>query len=132
MPVAGGESGYGEDFYVNLMARQAVRIIMPDIKFCGGAGEAYRAGLAANAVGCRVSLHSPSGPVSQLASAQVTAAIPNAMALEHAVDEADWRAELMEPPERIEKGKFWFPEGKGVGARLNAQAVQERGVKRSI
>ncbi len=132
IPVAGGEGGYGERFFKDLMDKRVVGITMPDIKFCGGVGEAYRIGLAAKAYGCGMSLHSPSGPVSQLASAHVTAAIPDAMALEHAVYEAPWRSELMEPPERIENGRFWFPEGIGTGAKLNHQAIQRRGTTSKI
>ena len=127
MPLAGGESGYGKEFFSELMAKRAVGIVMPDIKFCGGVGEAYRISLAAKAYGCGISLHSPSGPVSQLASAHATAATPDALALEHAVYEAPWRSELIDPSERIENGNFWFPEGKGIGARLNNKAIQERG-----
>ncbi len=129
VPLAGGESGYGEAFFVGLARHGAVRTIMPDVKHCGGVAEACRAGRAASAVGASVSLHSPSGPASQLASAHVTAAIPGALPLEHAVNEAPWRAELLDPGERIEKGSLWFPGGAGLGARLNEEAVRRHGVR---
>jgi len=70
-------------------------------------------------------MHSPSGPVSQLASACVTAALPGAMALEHAVDESFWRSGILEPPERIENGRFWFP--KGATAALNMDVMSLHG-----
>jgi galactonate dehydratase len=127
IPIAGGESGYGEDFFEGLVRRGAVSIIMPDVKHCGGVAEACRAGRAAMAAGGQVSLHSPSGPVSQLASAHATAAMPGALALEHAVNEAPWRAELLEPRERIEGGRLWFPDGKGLGAILNDDVVRRYG-----
>ena len=123
MPVAGGEHGYGEDFFADLVRRKAVSIIMPDVKYCGGVAEAWRAGRAAVEAGGKVSLHSPSGPVSQLASAHVTAAIPGALALEHAVGEALWRAGVLVPPERIEGGRLWLPRGSGLGATLNRDVV---------
>jgi len=126
MPVAGGETGYGADFFAELVRRTAVEVIMPDIKYCGGVAEALSAGRAAQAAGGRASLHSPSGPISQLASAHVTAAMPGAMALEHAVGEASWRAELLVPRERIENGRLWFPGGPGLGATLNAEMVTRR------
>lgn len=129
IPLAGGESGYGEAFFVGLARQGAVRTIMPDIKHCGGVAEACRAGRSASAVGASVSLHSPSGPVSQLASAHVTAATPGALPLEHAINEAHWRAELLEPGERIERGRLLLPGGAGLGARLSAEAVRRRGVR---
>ncbi len=125
MPVAGGESGYGETFFADLVKSGAVSIAMPDVKYCGGVAEACRAGRSVVQAGGSVSFHSPSGPVSQLASACVTAAITGAMALEHAVDEVPWRAEVMEPPERIEGGRLWFPEG--TGGSLNMDLVRLRG-----
>ena len=123
MPVAGGESGYGGPFFANLVNRGAIRIVMPDVKYCGGVAEAYRIGRSAVQAGGSISMHSPSGPVSQLASACVTAAIPGAMALEHAVDEAPWRAEIMEPPERIENGRFWFPEGATAALNMDVMSL---------
>ena len=125
MPVAGGESGYGETFFADLIKTGAIRIAMPDVKYCGGVAVACRVGRSAVQAAGSISLHSPSGPVSQLASACVTAAIPGAMPLESAVGEAPWRAEIMDPPERIENGRFWFPEG--ATAALNMDVMNLRG-----
>ena len=119
MAVAGGEKGYGEELFADLVNRGAVRIIMPDVKHCGGVTAASRAGRAATDAGGGVSLHSPSGPVSLLASAHVTASMPGAMPLEHAVYEADWRADLLSPPERVESGRLHLAPGVGLGAELD-------------
>lgn len=127
IPLAGGESGYGEDFYTELIERGAVLTIMPDVKYCGGVGEAVASGKRAIAAGGRISLHSPSGPISQLAGAHVTAATPGAFNCEHAYSEADWRAQLVEPNERIEGGRFWLPRGVGLGATLNDEVVSRYG-----
>ena len=81
MAVAGGEKGYGEELFADLIDRAAVKVIMPDVKHCGGAAVAVRSGMAAIDAGGGVSLHSPSGPVSLLASGHVTASMPGAMPL---------------------------------------------------
>lgn len=127
IPVAGGESGYGVDLFGELIASGATAVIMPDAKHCGGVGEAARAGRQAVAAGAGFSLHCPSGPISLLASGHVTAAVEGAMPLEHAVFESEWRAELLEPPERVEGGRLWFPEGSGLGARLNDELLRRFG-----
>jgi len=127
MPSAGGEAGYGANFFADLIAGGSVSIIMPDTKFCGGVAEAAKAGRAALQAGANVSLHNPSGPVSQLASAQVTAALGSDLPLEHAVNESLWRKELMLPTERIAQGRFWFPGGSGSGAVLNPEVIKARG-----
>ena len=127
MPVAGGESGYGRDFFDDLLDRGAVSVIMPDIKHCGGVAEAVRAGRSALGRGGAFSLHSPSGPISLLAGAHVSAAVPGALPLEHAVDEVDWRAHLIDPAERIEAGRLLLPPGPGLGAALDWRSVSRHG-----
>ncbi len=127
MPVAGGESGYGVEFFDSLLDSRAVGVVMPDVKYCGGVTEAARAGRSAIARGAGVSLHSPSGPISLLASGHVTAAVDGALPLEHAVHEVDWRADLIDPAERIENGRLLLPSSVGLGATLNAEMVRRYG-----
>ena len=127
MPVAGGESGYGADFFERLVEMGAVEIVMPDIKYCGGVQEAVKAAELVALRGGRTSLHGPTGPVSVLAGAHVTAAMPSAMPLEFGVYEVPWRAELIEPSERIEGGRLWLPGGPGLGARLNPKVLERYG-----
>ena len=127
MPVAGGESGYGVEFFDSLLGMRAVGVAMPDVKYCGGVAEAVRAGRSATKRGAGVSLHSPSGPISLLASGHVTAAVAGALPLEHAVHEVDWRADLVEPAERIEDGRLLLPSSVGLGATLNPELVRRYG-----
>ena len=51
MPVAGGESGYGVEFFDDLLDTEAVAIVMPDIKHCGGAAEAVTIGRSTGSKG---------------------------------------------------------------------------------
>lgn len=127
MPLAGGEHGYGEDFFAGLTNEATIGIVMPDVKFCGGAGVAARTGNAATAAGRGVSLHCPSGPLSLLASGHVTAAIPGAMRLEHAVYEADWRASLLVPSEPVGDGHLRLANAPGLGAELDWELLERFG-----
>ena len=127
MITAGGESGYGRDFFRSIVECGALNVIMPDVKYCGGLAEACAAGRAARDAGGDVSLHSPSGSVSLIAGGHATAAMPGAIHLEHAVYEADWRAELVLPHERVEGGRLWMPDGVGLGAVLNEAVVERYG-----
>ena len=127
MPVAGGEHAYGAEFFQRLVASRAVEIAMPDVKHCGGVAEAVRSATLVALQGGRTSLHGPSGPVSILAGAHVTAAMPSAMPLEFGVYECPWRADLIDPPERIQNGRLHLPPGPALGARLNPTALQRHG-----
>ena len=127
MITAGGESGYGREFFRSIVECGALNVVMPDVKYCGGLAEACAAGRAAMDAGGDVSLHSPSGPVSLIGGGHATAAMPGAIHLEHAVYEADWRAELVLPHERVEGGRLWMPDGAGLGAVLNEAVVERYG-----
>ena len=127
MPVAGGETGYGADFFDELVSSRAAAVVMPDIKYCGGVGEAVKSGRRIIAAGGGFSLHCPSGPISLLASGHVSAAVDGAMPLEHAVHESDWRDDLLEPSENVRDGRLWLPVGAGLGATLNRDLVNRFG-----
>lgn len=131
IPVAGGESGYGERFFADLVTQGAVEVAMPDVKYCGGVAAAFAAGRRVVEAGGRVSLHSPSGPVAHLAGGHVTAALAAsgevATPLEYAAFEAGWRPEVLSPPERIESGRLILPDGPGLGATLDWDVVRQRG-----
>lgn len=127
MPVAGGEHAYGAEFFGRLVASRAVDVAMPDIKHCGGVREAVRAATLVARHGGRTSLHGPSGPVSILAGAHVTAAMPAALPLEFGAYECPWRADLIDPPEHVHTGRLHLPTGPGLGARLDPSVLKAHG-----
>ena len=127
MPVAGGESLYGVAAFEELMRKRAAHVIMPDVMFGGGAAEIHRAGVLAERMGVGFSPHSPSGTVSLLTAAHVCAATPKSMPLEHAVAEAPWRHELLDPHERVEDSRLWLSPGPGLGAAPNWPVIERRG-----
>ena len=127
MPVAGGESGYGVEFFDSILDSDAVAIVMPDVKYCGGAAEAVTIGRSTGSRGKGFSMHSPSGPISLLASGHATAAVPNSMPLEHAVYETEWRADLIAPRERVEDGHLYLTDTPGLGAELAWDLVERFG-----
>ena len=71
-----------------------------------------------------VAPHNPAGPVSTAATAQVISTVTNFLILEYAWGEVDWRAGLLEPPERIEEGYLVLPEGPGLGHLLNHEVLE--------
>jgi len=126
--MAGGEMGYGIGLFTKMMEEDVLDVVMPDVKFCGGPVEAYLIGRELEARWeASVSMHCPSGPLSLLASAHATAAFGNKIPLEHAVYEADWRHEVLEPFEIVKDGYLELPEGPGLGARIDPVAIAMRG-----
>ena len=123
--MAGGEFLFGIEGFGPLCREQAVDVIMPDVKHCGGLHEARKIAAVAELDGVAVSPHNPSGPVATAASAQLCAGLANFEVLEMQWGEAGWRGDLVEPPERFENGSIAVPEGPGLGVELNDSVVRE-------
>ena len=122
--MAGGEFLFGIEGFGPLCRERAVDVIMPDVKHCGGLLEARKIAAVAELDGIAVSPHNPSGPVATAASAQLCAGLPNFEILEMQWGEADWRGDLVDPPERFENGSVAVPEGPGLGVELNAAVAR--------
>ena len=123
--MAGGEFLFGIEGFGPLCREQAVDVIMPDVKHCGGLHEARKIAAVAELDGVAVSPHNPSGPVATAASAQLCAGLPNFEILEMQWGEAAWRGDLVEPPERFENGSIAVPERPGLGVELNDSVVRQ-------
>ena len=123
MPSAGGESIYGTKGFLPYINAGSVDIVMPDVKYCGGLLELKKIASLAEAAGLRVSPHGPASPVGNVAAAHVCAGMPNFLILEFSYGEVPWRAELIDPPERIDKGYLGLTTRPGLGIRLNEKTV---------
>src|SRR5262245_57072202 len=123
-PMAGGEILYGVAGFAPLIRNQAVHVIMPDVKHCGGLLELTRIAAAAETDGVTVAPHNPSGPVSTAASVQVCAVLKNFRLLEFQWGEVDWRHDILNPPERFENGVIRVPERPGFGVELNESVLR--------
>jgi galactonate dehydratase len=123
--LAGGEFYFGAAQFAELLALHALDTIMPDVKHCGGPDELMRIAMLATAYGVAVAPNNPSGPVATLASAHASAALRCFDLLEYQWGDVPWRAELLEPAERLVDGRLLLPPGDGLGATLNPALVAE-------
>ncbi len=117
--MAGGELLFGTKGFAPLCETQAVNVIMPDVKHCGGLLEMNAIAALARAHGIAVAPHNPSGPVSTAANVQIGAGMRNFRLLELQWGEAGWRGELVIPEERFVSGGIAVPERSGFGIQLN-------------
>ena len=123
--MAGGEALFGIEEFAPLCQERAVGVIMPDVIFCGGILEGQRIATVADLHGVAVSPHNPSGPVQTAASIQLCAGMPNFDILEYQFGEADWRGDVIDPPESFARGVIQVPTGPGLGIELNERVVRE-------
>ena len=122
-PIATAESLYGMVEFRPFLERRTADVVMPDVKHCGGILEMKEISAAARMHQVLISPHQPAGPVATASTAQAMATIPNFYILEHAWGEVDWRADLLDPPERVVDGHLLLSDRPGIGHRLNPQMV---------
>ena len=79
----------------------------------------------ADLYGVAVAPHNPNGPVATAASIQLCAGMPNFDILEYQLGEADWRGDVIDPPESFARGVIQVPTGPGLGIELNERVVRE-------
>ena len=72
-----------------------------------------------------VAPHNPSGPVATVATGHVVSTIKNFFILEYAWGEANWRADLLTPPEPIVDGFLSVSQSPGLGYTLNAGIIDQ-------
>lgn len=127
-PLAGGEFLFGMSGFRPLLEGQAVDVIMPDIKHCGGFDEGRKIAALAQLHEIAVSPHNPSGPVATAASAHLCAGLPHLKRIEFQWGEVAWRPELLLPREHLEAGSLKVPDGAGWGVALNPTLVERHRV----
>ncbi|MEM7126635.1 MAG: mandelate racemase/muconate lactonizing enzyme family protein [Chloroflexota bacterium] len=124
MPTASAESIFALEGFAPFLTERVVDVIMPDVKHDGGLMETKKIAAAARMKQILVAPHQPAGPVATAATAQVVSTTSNFYILEHAWGEADWRANLLDPPEHINAGHLTLSTQPGLGHRLNWDVVE--------
>ena len=137
IPLAGAEMAYGNETMQKLISENILDIVMPDVKFCGGPTEVINLYKGLGNGKKVISMHCPSGPISLLTSAHVTSAIQADLPLEHAIDEVEWRKELLLPSESINNGNYILSDNHGLGSTLDKAYIKfngniEKGAKNLI
>jgi galactonate dehydratase len=124
-PTAGGETILGVKGFYPYIRGQAVDIVMPDPKYCGGLLELKKIAAMAEGAGLQVSPHGPASPVGNAAAAHVSATLPNFLILEFSYGEVPWRAELTDPPEAIVDSALVLGNRPGFGIALNERTAKK-------
>ena len=123
MPTAGGELILGVKGFYPYIKAEAVDVVMPDVKFCGGMLELKKIAALAEGAGLLTAPHGPASPVGNVAAAHVCATMPNFHILEFSYGEVPWRAELIDPPERIVDSAVPLTDAPGFGIELNEKTA---------
>ncbi|NQX67224.1 mandelate racemase/muconate lactonizing enzyme family protein [Paenibacillus alba] len=119
-----GERHYTRYGIRQILEKQLVDIIMPDITRCGGPSEMKRMATMAEAYNVLLAPHNPNGPLSTLASAHVCASVPNFFRQEFMFNDVPWRDEVIDHPIEMKQGRLVLSNRPGLGVDLVEEAME--------
>ena len=119
VPVTASETLSGRSAFRELMEKGAARIVMLDVSWCGGIGEAKKIATMAESRHLPVAPHDCTGPVVFTASTHLSVNLPNALVQESVrAYYTGWYKELVTALPSVVDGYLSPPEGPGLGTDL--------------
>src|SRR5918999_2921665 len=119
VPVTASETLSGRSAFRELMNKGAAEIVMLDVSWCGGLGEAKKIATMAEAYHLPVAPHDCTGPVVLAASTHLCVNLPNALTQETVrAYYTGWYKEPVTKVPEVSEGHVSPPEGPGLGTEL--------------
>ena len=125
-PICAGENLYLRWGFKDLLEKQAVDIIMPDLPKCCGLSEGKKIANLADMYYIPMAPHNVCGPMGTVASCHCCAAIPNFLVLEwHWLERPHWHTLVLSDPPLIQDGYITMTDRPGLGVELNEEAAAQ-------
>jgi L-alanine-DL-glutamate epimerase-like enolase superfamily enzyme len=119
-PICAGENLYLRHGFRDLITRQAVDIIMPDIPKCGGLSECRKIANLAEIYYIPLAPHNVASPIGTMASCHVCATIPNFLVIEfHWLHRDYWTTITTDKEDIIKNGYITPTDRPGIGLELD-------------
>ena len=128
IPIAAGERLFGKWQYRELLEKQAVSVVQPDICHCGGIFEGRKIAAMSELYFGTLAPHNPLGPISLASCLQLDACTPNFLVQEHPgnPDKSDLGVGYIKNPFVIKNGYIDVPNGPGLGIELDEEALKDK------
>ena len=128
IPIASGERLFTKWGFRELLEKQAVSVVQPDLCHAGGIFEARKIAAMAEVYYGSIAPHNPLGPISLAACLQLDACVPNFLMQEYPTVEEKWDLGVgyLKKPFVIENGYISLPEGPGLGIELDEEALKDK------
>ncbi|MFC1712811.1 mandelate racemase/muconate lactonizing enzyme family protein [Candidatus Poribacteria bacterium] len=125
-PICAGENLFLRQGFRDLIEKQAVDIIMPDLPKCCGISEGRKIANMAEVYYIPMAPHNVCGPLGTIASCHVCASIPNFLVLEwHWLDREYWDDLVLTDRPVIENGYITMSDKPGLGAEINMETMEK-------
>ncbi|MFS0726630.1 galactonate dehydratase [Paenibacillus sp. 1P07SE] len=122
--IAAGERLYSKFEFRDLLAREAVDFIQPDVSHAGGIMECKKIAAMAESYHIPFAPHNPSGPVANAATLQLAACVPNFYILEIMLTDVPWRSGLTDESLILEDGCLRIPDKPGIGITIDEEEAR--------
>jgi len=128
VPIAAGERLFGKWQYRELIEKQAVSVVQPDLCHVGGIFEGRKIAAMIETYYGTVAPHNPLGPISLAACLQLDTCIPNFLVQEHPgnPDKSDLGVGYITEPFVIKDGYIDVPTKPGLGIELDEDALADK------
>jgi galactonate dehydratase len=125
-PICAGENLFLRYGFRDLIEKQAVDVIMPDIPKCCGLSEGKKIANMAEIYYIAFAPHNVCGPLGTIASCHVCASVPNFSVLEwHWLGRQHWNELVITDKPIIENGYIAIPDKPGLGFEINPDGVKK-------
>ncbi|HHX64439.1 MAG TPA: mandelate racemase/muconate lactonizing enzyme family protein [Chloroflexi bacterium] len=125
-PICAGENQYLRWGFREMLEKQAVDIIMPDLPKCCGLSEGKKIANMAEVYYIPMAPHNVCGPLGTIASCHCCAAIPNFLVLEwHWLERPHWHELVRADPPLIQDGYITLSDRPGLGVELDEEAAEK-------
>jgi L-alanine-DL-glutamate epimerase-like enolase superfamily enzyme len=125
-PICAGENLYLRHGFRELIEKQAVDAIMPDIPKCGGLSECRKIANLAELYYIPFAPHNVASPIGTLASCHVCATIPNFLVIEfHWLHRSYWTTIIKEKEDIIKDGYITLTDRPGIGVELDEEVARQ-------
>ena len=125
-PIAAGENLYMRWGYRELLDKNAVDIIQPDLQKTGGLSEGRRIANLAQTYYVPVAPHCVVSPIGVMATAHACASIPNFLVCEwHWINFPGLWQNWVKEGEIIQRGYVTVPEKPGIGVEMNEEVARK-------
>lgn len=125
-PICAGENLYLRHGFRELIEKQAVDAIMPDIPKCGGLSECRKIANLAELYYIPFAPHNVASPIGTMASCHVCASIPNFLVIEfHWFHREYWSTIIKEKTDIIVDGYIALSDRPGIGVELDEEVARQ-------
>jgi len=124
VPTAAGERLFGKTMFRELIDRNGVDYVQPDMVHCGGMNELKKISAMAEVHSIQVAPHNPNGPIANAATMHICATLPNFEFLETLTD-GPYRTEVTNENRIIEDGYLTVSDAPGLGIDFDPEACEK-------